>query len=99
MRIARVVTMIPAAVVLIAIIVQIGDTADAAPPGKPATGETKQADLGHDVTLEVVYIPAGEFKMGSTPAERAWATGIESFGAVHLVGRFATKSSRSNVCW
>ena len=29
------------------------------------------------MTLEVVYIPPGEFMMGSTPEEKAWATGIE----------------------
>ena len=34
-------------------------------------------DLGNNVTLEVIYIPPGEFKMGSTPEEKAWATGIE----------------------
>jgi sulfatase modifying factor 1 len=42
---------------------------------------TKQIDLGEGVFLEVVYIPPGEFKMGSTPEERAWATGVEG-GAV-----------------
>ena len=36
-----------------------------------------RVDLGHDVTLEVVYIPAGQFQMGSTQAEKDWATGIE----------------------
>lgn len=38
-------------------------------------GTTKQVDLGNNVTLEVVYIPPGKFKMGSTPEEKAWATG------------------------
>jgi len=37
----------------------------------------KMIDLGSDVSLEIVYIPPGEFKMGSTPEERAWATGTE----------------------
>lgn len=37
---------------------------------------TKQVDLGNDVSLEVVYIPPGEFKMGSTSAEKAWATSM-----------------------
>jgi sulfatase modifying factor 1 len=44
---------------------------------QPVQGEAKQIDLGHGVDLEVVYIPAGTFKMGSTAAEKAWATGIE----------------------
>ena len=39
--------------------------------------KTKELDLGRDVTLEVVYIPSGKFMMGSTPEEKAWATGIE----------------------
>ncbi len=43
----------------------------------PVLGTAKQLDLGDEISLEVVYIPPGEFKMGSTPAERAWATGIE----------------------
>ena len=37
----------------------------------------KKLDLGGGVFLEVLYIPPGQFKMGSTAAEKAWATGIE----------------------
>jgi formylglycine-generating enzyme len=37
----------------------------------------KQIDLGEGVSLEVVFVAPGEFKMGSTPEEKAWATGIE----------------------
>ncbi|RPH82561.1 MAG: hypothetical protein EHM77_03055 [Planctomycetaceae bacterium] len=41
-------------------------------------GATKRLDLGGGATaLEVVYLPPGEFLMGSTPEERDWATGIE----------------------
>ena len=40
-------------------------------------GDARPVDLGEGVNLEVVYIPPGEFKMGSTPEEKAWATGIE----------------------
>src|SRR5688500_17026756 len=36
--------------------------------------ETKRVSLGNDVTMELVYVPAGQFKMGSTPEEKAWAT-------------------------
>lgn len=42
-----------------------------------ANEKTKKIDLGGNVGLEVVYIPPGKFKMGSTPEEKAWATGIE----------------------
>lgn len=44
---------------------------------QPTKGAVKRIDLGNDVVLEVVYIPPGEFLMGSTPEEKAWATGIE----------------------
>jgi formylglycine-generating enzyme required for sulfatase activity len=44
---------------------------------EPAKGAVKWVDLGGDVTLEVVYVPPGEFLMGSTPEEKRWATGIE----------------------
>lgn len=44
---------------------------------EPTKGTAQQVDLGKGVTLEVVYIPPGSFQMGSTPEEKAWATGIE----------------------
>jgi len=40
-------------------------------------GTTKNLDLGTGVRLELVFIPPGRFMMGSTAAEKAWATGIE----------------------
>lgn len=43
----------------------------------PKQGTVKKIDLGEDVSLEVLYIPPGKFMMGSTPEEKAWATGIE----------------------
>jgi len=44
---------------------------------QPEQGQVRTVDLGNDVRLEVLYLPPGEFMMGSTPEERAWATGIE----------------------
>jgi hypothetical protein len=43
---------------------------------EPAKGASKLVDLGSDVAIELVFIPPGEFMMGSAPEERAWATGI-----------------------
>jgi formylglycine-generating enzyme required for sulfatase activity len=40
-------------------------------------GDSLRADLGKEVQLEVLYIPPGDFMMGSTPEEKIWATGIE----------------------
>lgn len=39
--------------------------------------KVKWVDLGENVSLEMVYIPPGNFEMGSTPEEKSWATGIE----------------------
>lgn len=44
---------------------------------EPTAGDTKSIDLGNHVTLEMVYLPPGEFMMGSTPEEKLWAAGIE----------------------
>jgi formylglycine-generating enzyme required for sulfatase activity len=46
-------------------------------PNGPKQGDAKRIELGEKTTLEVLYIPPGEFMMGSTPEEKAWATGIE----------------------
>ncbi len=38
---------------------------------QPKQGATKQADVSGGVSLELVYIPPGEFMMGSTSEEKA----------------------------
>jgi formylglycine-generating enzyme required for sulfatase activity len=43
----------------------------------PVQGDVTRVDLGDGVGLEVVFIPPGDFLMGSSQAEKAWATGIE----------------------
>ncbi len=41
----------------------------------PAQGATQRVQLADNVSLEVVFIPPGEFLMGSTAAEKVWAVG------------------------
>jgi formylglycine-generating enzyme required for sulfatase activity len=55
------------------------------PGAEPVQGTTKRIDLGSDVTLETVYIPPGEFKMGSTAEEKKWAVGQDG-GALFSSG-------------
>lgn len=66
-----------AAFLLLAAIWAAGGLAGIARSDEPAPGAAKQLDLGNDVRLELVYIPPGDFMMGSTAEERAWATGPE----------------------
>ena len=62
---------------ILAAVLLIGMMAGAVHTAEPVQGDARLIDLGDEVTLELVYIPPGEFKMGSTPEEKAWATGIE----------------------
>jgi sulfatase modifying factor 1 len=57
---------------------------------KPSQGDAKRLELGSSITLEVVFIPPGEFLMGSTPEEKAWSQGVE--GGVTL-GSFFSKTT------
>lgn len=50
-------------------------------PLSAAEPESKVVSLGGDVSLELVALPPGEFLMGSTAEEKAWATGIEGGAA------------------
>lgn len=56
----------------------VGSTAPAAahaqsPTSDPVLGDAHPLTLGDDVQLEIVYIPPGEFRMGSTAEEKQWA--------------------------
>lgn len=64
-----------AAAVLMAIV--IGVAGLPACGAEPQPGAVTKADLGGGVVLETVFIPPGDFLMGSTPEEKLWATGIE----------------------
>lgn len=44
---------------------------------EPKQGDVTKLELGDGISLEVVYVPPGQFMMGSTAAEKSWATGIE----------------------
>jgi formylglycine-generating enzyme len=52
---------------------------------EPVQGTAQQIDLGRDVSLEILFIPPGEFKMGSTAAEKEWAVGQDG-GALFSSG-------------
>ncbi len=56
-------------------------TASAGTAAEPVKGDAIKIDLGEDVSLEIVHIPPGKFMMGSTEAEKTWATGIEGGAA------------------
>ncbi|HWL08074.1 MAG TPA: SUMF1/EgtB/PvdO family nonheme iron enzyme [Planctomicrobium sp.] len=52
---------------------------------EPAQGDAKLIALGNDVSLEIVYIPSGTFRMGSTAEEKQWAVGQDG-GALFSSG-------------
>ncbi len=63
----------------------VGVSINSLSAAEPVKGTAKQVDLERDVTLEIVYIPPGEFKMGSTAAEKEWAVGQDG-GALFSSG-------------
>lgn len=62
---------------LLAAVFGIGFSVQMTHAAEPTKGAVMKVDLGRGVALEMVGIPPGEFMMGSTADERAWATGIE----------------------
>ncbi|MGZ0170213.1 MAG: formylglycine-generating enzyme family protein [Planctomycetales bacterium] len=57
----------------------------------PVKGATKHLRLDGGVSLEVVFIPPGEFMMGSTAAEKEWAVG-QAGGAESSSGKGVRES-------
>ena len=55
----------------------LADTTARVQADEPKQGTIRRVDFGGGVSLEVVYLLPGKFLMGSTPEEKAWATGIE----------------------
>lgn len=55
----------------------VASRAAAAEGDGPQKGDARRVELATGVVVETVYIPPGDFMMGSTPAEKRWATGIE----------------------
>lgn len=49
----------------------------------PHAGDTFMLNLANGVQLEMVYLSPGEFRLGSTKAEREWALGPEGGGKPH----------------
>ena len=54
MRVCRTYCLFLSAVWLVMVMIEVGGTASAAPPEKPAKGDTKKVDLGGAVTMELV---------------------------------------------
>ena len=61
-------------------------------PAAPNPGDVDTADLGGGVKMDLVWVPAGDFQMGSTPSEQDWAVSqgakrewVEPEGPVHTV--------------
>ncbi len=77
MRDSNVSSMIESSALFVAAVLGFGIAIDVVHGEEPVKGAAKQIDLGRDVNLEIVYIPPGEFKMGSTPVEKKWAVGQE----------------------
>ncbi|MBT5019925.1 MAG: SUMF1/EgtB/PvdO family nonheme iron enzyme, partial [Planctomicrobium sp.] len=63
--------------VLIAAVCWLSILNDVADAKEPVKGTARQVHMGQGINLEIVFIPPGEFKMGSTAAEKEWAVGQE----------------------
>jgi len=75
MSISQGLGMFASRVILFAAVSGFGASIGVTHADEPVRGAAKQVNLGRNVNLEIVYIPPGEFKMGSTSAEKKWAVG------------------------
>ena len=85
MRITNANCLFDSTAMLIAAVLGFGISVEVVLAGEPVQGTAKEINLGSDVNLEIVYIPPGEFKMGSTAAEKEWAIG-QAGGALFSSG-------------
>jgi len=76
---------------LLMVIIGHGCVTDDAAAEDPVKGATKNVRLDRGVRLEVVFIPPGEFMMGSTAAEKQWAVGQDG-GAEFSSGKGVRES-------
>ncbi|MFV1969163.1 MAG: hypothetical protein ACC628_27395, partial [Pirellulaceae bacterium] len=77
MRNSNVSSMLESSALFVAAVLGFGISIDVVHGEESVKGAAQQIDLDGDVNLEIVFIPPGEFKMGSTPAEKKWAIGQE----------------------
>ena len=85
MRITNASCVFDSTAMLITAVLGFGVSVEVVLAGEPVQGTAKEINLGSDVNLEIVYIPPGEFKMGSTAAEKEWAIG-QAGGALFSSG-------------
>lgn len=64
-------------VLLLAFVLGVGVLVEVGSAKEPSQGDARKISLGGGVDLEIVFIPPGEFKMGSTAAEKKWAVSEE----------------------
>ena len=82
------------------VICVLGIASAVASADEPKQGAVHLAELGNGVglvSLETIYIPPGEFLMGSTPEEKSWATGIEG-GAQAGTERESYEGEQRDAC-
>lgn len=75
----------------VALLFAIGYSGHELQADAPKQGQSQFVSLGDDIKIEIVYIPPGEFRMGSTPEEKSWAVGQDG-GALFSSGNGAREA-------